>query len=482
MEEKIKWSEIEPLCVLRFVLYNGWMVVLALLTGMMGAVVVTDNFIRPQYQCSMTFAAASKAANATYYANSSAAEQIAATFTALFKSNIMTDKIVDTLGTLPASVTAEQIGSTQLIKVSATADSPEKAFQTIKAIEANYNEMSDYVSQTTVLNVLNIPRASAVRSNPVNTRKISLVSGFVCAAAMTAALVWLSVCRDTVHNFEGARSKIDGKILTSIPHERRRIKKGEKNSLLITSPTVSFGFTEAFNQVTALFETEKNKGAKIFIFTSVSESEGKSTIAANAALSLSQKQENVLLVDLDLRKPVQSEIFGVVPPVDFGELLGRKNLTADMVFDSACCKINDCLCALLSAREYPEMVERLGSMGEILQSAEQKFDYIIIDTPPAGYFSDTEILTGIADAAVLVVRQDVASAEQINDTIDELTGCRFMGVILNDMRHLLAGNSVYGYGYYGRYGYGTAKYGYSKYGYGKYDSEKSKKADKGVRE
>lgn len=471
MEEKIKWSEIEPLCVIRFVLYHGWMIVLALLTGMMGAVVVTDNFIKPQYQCSMTFAAASKAANATYYANSNAAEQIAATFTALFKSDIMTDKIVDTLGTLAASVTAEQIGSTQLIKVSATADSPEKAFQTIKAIEAHYNELSDYVSKTTVLNVLNIPRASAERSNPVNTRKISLVSGFVCAVAMTAALVWMSVCRDTVHNFEGARSKIDGKILISIPHERRSGKRGEKNGLLVTSPTVSFGFTESFNQVTALFETEKSKGAKIFVFSSVSESEGKSTVAANVALSLSQKQENVLLIDLDLRKPVQADIFGAVPPVDFGELLGRKSHTADMFWDSACCKINDCLYALLSTKEHPETVERLGSMREILNSIEQKFDYIIIDTPPAGYFSDTEILTGVADAAVLVVRQDVASAEQINDTIDELVGCRFMGVILNDMQYLLAGNTVYGYGYYDRYSYRTAKYGY-----GKYDSAKSAKS------
>jgi receptor protein-tyrosine kinase len=91
------------------------------------------------------------------------------------------------------------------------------------------------------------------------------------------------------------------------------------------------------------------------------------------------------------------------------------------------------------------------------------FDFVLLDTPPMGYFVDAEALAEKADASMLVVRQDCTPAAQINDTVDILKSCkaRFLGCILNDITFSL----TEGYGGYGHYGYGYG-YGYGHYGYG----------------
>ena len=117
-------------------------------------------------------------------------------------------------------------------------------------------------------------------------------------------------------------------------------------------------------------------------------------------------------------------------------------------------------------------------MKQLLQLLQGSFDYVIMDSPPMGFFTDSEVLCELADASMLVVRQDLLTDKGINDAIDALERCkaRFMGYVFNDVRTMslaagIVGGSRYGYGYgYGRgYGYGYGYGGYKKkqgYGYG----------------
>ena len=97
------------------------------------------------------------------------------------------------------------------------------------------------------------------------------------------------------------------------------------------------------------------------------------------------------------------------------------------------------------------------TMATLLQQL-RIFDYVILDTPPMGYFADAEVLMDVVDASVLVVRQDRTPAPDINDAADLLRRARsaFLGVILNDMTSSLTeGRDGYGYGY--GYDYGSGK-------------------------
>ena len=105
------------------------------------------------------------------------------------------------------------------------------------------------------------------------------------------------------------------------------------------------------------------------------------------------------------------------------------------------------------------------TLSELLVHARNYFDYIIIDLPPAGYFSEGEIMLDQADAAVLVARQDLVPAAVINDCIDALRGGRaeFLGYVLNDVNTLCSARSTYGYN---RYGYYNKYYGRRRSGTG----------------
>lgn len=118
-----------------------------------------------------------------------------------------------------------------------------------------------------------------------------------------------------------------------------------------------------------------------------------------------------------------------------------------------------------STESFVNLVELLSSarLGELLSLARRDFDYVILDSPPVGYFADSELLAELADVSVLVIRQDVVPAPYINDAIDALNAgkAKLLGCVLNDMNSFALTGGAYGYGY----GYGYGQYGkYGKYG------------------
>ena len=89
-------------------------------------------------------------------------------------------------------------------------------------------------------------------------------------------------------------------------------------------------------------------------------------------------------------------------------------------------------------------------MREMIKAAGNHFEYVIIDSPPMSLIADAEILAGLSDMSLLVVRYDRARIGAINNAIDTLTGCKadFYGCILNGVSSH-SRRSGYGYGYYG---------------------------------
>ena len=116
--------------------------------------------------------------------------------------------------------------------------------------------------------------------------------------------------------------------------------------------------------------------------------------------------------------------------------------------------------SLLSSQSYTDMIELISSptLVKLLALARETFDFIIIDSPPLGYFADSELLSDLSDASVLVVRQDTVGAAQINDAVDALSAGKaaFLGCVLNDMQYLFTPDTSTGYGNYGKHSRGAA--------------------------
>lgn len=480
MNEKeylIRGSEIEPLCVLRFVKKNLWMILCAALTGAMGIAIAITLLFPPNYASSVTFVVNSRAVATLHSSNISAASEVASVYSQLLQGDFIRPHLKEYLGyDSNSTITAKQLGETNLLNVTVTSSTPQDAFAVTQAITAHHKDLSKFAASSAVLTLLNSPKVIKVPSFFMGATKAAMLAGAGSALAMAAVLVWFSISRGTIQTSVGARNNLDARILTSVPHEKQPTPKTSpfykgkrlRSNLNISSPAISFPFTESIHRIASKFEHERSKGNRVFLFSSVSEAEGKSTLAANTALSLAEKQAKVLFLDLDLRRPVQNELLGlaVTKEHEFGELLVSETAAAD-ILRAVTTDPATGLSTLLSTKSYVDMIDLISSpvLSNVIHLARKKFDYVIIDSPPLGYFADSEQLSDLSDASVLVVRQDVVPAPEINDAIDSLRAgkAEFLGCILNDMSHLSALTSSHGYGYgkkysqYHKYGYGADK-------------------------
>lgn len=134
----------------------------------------------------------------------------------------------------------------------------------------------------------------------------------------------------------------------------------------------------------------------------MSAAEGKSTLAANTAISLASRGVSVLFIDLDLRRPVQSEMLGlsVKQKNELGTLLSE-SADPEKILSAAVTDPSTGLHSLLSTKSYTDVIELLASdqLAKVVALAREQYDYVIIDSPPLGFFSDSELLSDLSDAS-----------------------------------------------------------------------------------
>lgn len=468
----LNWAEIEPLCLLRRLLSKLWLIVLAVMIGVMAVSAYLLGDISRSYSSAATFVVTARSGN-TFNTNVSAAAGAAGSFAELLQSEQMRQLIWDAAGDqAPGVITAQQLEDTNMIRVTVTADNPKDALQTIQALVDHYSVLTDYAASDVMLSVMNSPTVSVQEIRTHDPAILRRNAGLLCGGLMTGLLLWLFLGNETIQNTEGAKNRLDTKLLTSVPHDSQpggKRRGGRKKHTSILDPTTSFAFSESIHRIATHLEQQKGKGKSVFLFTSVTEKEGKSTVAANTAMSLAAKKARVLLLDLDIRHPVQADILNMRVPADRDLVsLLRARTPALQILSAAQVEPRSGLYTLLSQKPYARASDLLSSVvfEELIEEARIRFDYIIVDIPPVGHSSAGELLTDLCDASVLVVRQDLVSASEINDAIDSIRSGRaeLLGCVLNDVRYLVRSSSGYGRYGYGKYGYG--KYGYGKYGYG----------------
>lgn len=177
---------------------------------------------------------------------------------------------------------------------------------------------------------------------------------------------------------------------------------------------------------------------KVLVVTSVSENEGKSTVAANLAITLAEQSKRVLLVDGDIRRPSQFLIFGMEPKEEneLGEYLRGNGSLADVMVP--CTRKH--MLFMGGKNCYSSSTEMLNSESFFkLMAACRKFvDYVIIDTPQAGIIGDAQIFAHCADAVMIVSKQNYMLAEDINEVMDAFRDKegKVLGVVLNGSQAL----------------------------------------------
>jgi receptor protein-tyrosine kinase len=172
-------------------------------------------------------------------------------------------------------------------------------------------------------------------------------------------------------------------------------------------------------------------GRRTLAIASPNAREGRSYVAANLAVVFSQLGQRTLLIDADFRAPRQQSIFNI--PDRFGlssVLSGRADLDAAVPVSGLAG-----LSVLAAGPVPPNPLELLsrGSFAALLARAQQEFDFILIDTPPATEYADAQSIAFRAGDALLLSRKDETRMAATEAAVREITdaGARIVGTLIN---------------------------------------------------
>ena len=459
--------KIEPFTLIHDILVNWWVIILGALAAAMLTFIVANVRYVPEYTTSTTFVVSNRNTTASYSSLGSA-NTIATSFQKVVESTAMQDILCEKLGVdeINADIQAEIAGETNLLELTVTAGSPQESFDIMEGILDNYSSIALYTVGDIVLNILQDPNIPFTADNPLYAGDLMKKAFLIAGAVLIFLFGLLSVMRDTLKTEEDITDKLDARSLGAISYEMkyksvRELLRHKKKGLLINDPLAGFGFVESCRKFSSKVEYRMEKeGWKTLAVTSVSENEGKSTVAANLAVSLAEKDYRVVLIDGDLRRPSQFLIFGLHPNEDneIGEFLKRERKHFNLLMKTSVPKLY-----VIGGRNcYSSSTDILqGDMaGKFLQRCKESADYIIVDTPPTAVLGDAELWGQYADAVLFVERQNFIYAEDINTMIDKFRAqqTRVLGVVLNGVQSF--GNVVSStvgryssrYGGYGNYG------------------------------
>jgi capsular exopolysaccharide synthesis family protein len=181
---------------------------------------------------------------------------------------------------------------------------------------------------------------------------------------------------------------------------------------------------------TRLLQAGERQRMRAFVITSAGIGEGKTLTALNLAWLLAQTDgAKALLIDADLRQPCAADYLGIETDCGLSEVLtGETRLTEAIV------RLQPSGLHLLPGGAPREDVAELLSgprFGHLLDEARKIFDYILIDAPPLGVFTDANLLINRADAALLVVRASRTRYAVVDRLLEQLPRERMLGVVLN---------------------------------------------------
>lgn len=464
MEERIDSENVQQIDLISMLKDIGreWITILLL---SIAAALFADIWIcatyQPEYKTSTTFVVTAKGMNSNIYQNLSSTKDLAQQFTEILGSNVLKKKVAQDIGvnSLDVETSVDLVPETNLITLSVKAKTAAESYRVLRSVMENYNTVSDYAIKNVIIETIQQPSVAMSPSNPLNEKRMVLKVFLIAAGCLIVLVAGISYIRDTIKNPGEVSSKLDTRLLGTIAYEKKskslsmNRKKGYL-SMLISNPLRSFAYVESSKMAASRVRSYMDKEqAKVLLVTSVMENEGKSTVAANLALSLAQEGNRVMLMDCDFRKPAQFKIFDVRDneETDLGDVL-INHKSADRIIRNW----NDSNLYMILNKTSSNSTETLlksTTLKQIISFCRERMDYVVVDTSPLALVADTEELAQMTDASVLVVRQDTVLAKDINDAIDILNNTRgkVIGCILNGTAsQSTGGNSHYRYG--GHYG------------------------------
>ncbi|WP_321328341.1 polysaccharide biosynthesis tyrosine autokinase [uncultured Ilyobacter sp.] len=389
--------------------------------------------------------------------------RLALSYIELSKSKVLREKVMDKLDLDSSDKNLETnlvitpimmtlIKNTELLRISYTDRNPQRATAIVNILT---EEFVGRVRKIGYFDTIEIVETAEVPTKPSGWGKIPILINFGMLGlifGMVTAFINEFFFRNIINPAE-LQNLVECEVLSSIPCFRQiKLKIKNDNNNLFFKNNQENAITEAFRILRINIHFIESKKNKILIITSSVPNEGKTFVATNYAMSEAAVGKKVLLIDLDIRKPSAHINFGLNDHSGMEEvLLGKKNANEVII------NIGKNLDLIPSKHLNSNVTELIfGSVIEkTLKELINRYDLIILDTPPLTVATDAAILSKYSNGMIFVNGYDMASKKDISHAKKILNnaGANMYGMVINKVK-----KSGYKFGNYSYYNYNYKHY------------------------
>ena len=433
---------------LLFALQKRWMVILALtLVGLtFGMILSAMTVVQTSYQTynvNGSFAVSSKNVNGQYVGGYPVpntndfhlAEDMVDAVRYVLRSERVLNAVINenellgyTVPQLRNAVTVTQYNSTQILEMRVTWRNAEEGVKVWNAILKNANDILPQTLQLGSLEIINEARAEQIGVVGGGNNRVVLFTLLGFLAGVGFAVIEL-LMHPTLNNVRDVESLFGVETVGVIPRDDEYYKR--RGSIMTKEDVGNSLVVQNFSA--AAYIVRNRLGTReqhhCFYVTSAAAGEGKTTVAANLAIQLSDMEHKTLLIDFDTRNPNLGALF--LNKVDYEHSLNAV-YRGDVRPEDAITTLSGYLDILPAVLEH-NAVNVDNMLIELVENLKQQYEYVILDAPPVGEVSGTLSLNQVASSVLFVIGYDNASLPEIQSSLEKLdkSGTRVLGCVVN---------------------------------------------------
>ncbi len=432
-----------------FVLKKRWKMVLSLtmIGFIFGMLLLTVAYIRnsrQSYAANGSFAISTKNGEGIYtngaqIANNSdfhLAEDMADAVSYVVLSDHVLREVISERGLLGVTpeelrskLTIQQYQETQIMEMRFTWNSEAEAVNIWQSIIDVANTSLPNTLQVGQLAIINEPQVEQAGTSAASLLMpvILTMIGFFCGVGF--AIIELLI-RPTLNNAKDAETMFGLETIGIIPRDDGYFKR-HRRSMLMSNDNERSSVVQNYSAAAYILRNrlgEKERSHCFYVTSSVA-GEGKSTVAANLAIQLSDMEHKTLLIDFDMRNPSLGTFF--MDKVDYAHSLNalyRNEATEEDAITSLTGYLD-----LLPAILEHNALSMDTTITELIQRLSDTYEYIILDSAPVGEASETLSLNRVANTVLFVVGYDSTPLPVIQNSLEKLdkSGIRVLGCVVN---------------------------------------------------
>ncbi len=435
---------------LLFALQKRWMIIVALsLVGLtFGIILSAMTVVQTSYQTyniNGSFAVTSKNINGQYVGGYSVpntndfhlAEDMVDAVRYVMRSERVLNEVINenellgyTVTFLRNAITVSQYNSTQILEMRLTWRNAEEGLTVWNSVMRHASDILPETLQMGSLEIINEPRAEQIGVVGGGNNRVVLFTLLGFAAGVGFAIVEL-LMHPTLNNVRDVEQLFGVETIGVIPRDNAYYRR--KDSIMTREDTGNSLVVQNFSAAAYILRNRLGTREEhhCFYVTSAAEGEGKTTVAANLAIQLSDMEHKTLLVDFNTRNPALGALF--LNNVDYEHSLNAL-YRGDVIPEAAITTLSGYLDILPAVLEH-NAINVDNMLVDLVEDLKQRYEYVILDAPPVGVVSGTLSLNQLANSVLFVIGYDNSSLPEIQSSLEKLdkSGTRVLGCIVNNV-------------------------------------------------